>query len=400
MTTDRAPSDRPWRLSLFALLALLLVAAPPVSAQLPGESGRPPGLPSPMQVPLRTPPPILQITSPPQGATFHEERVRLVGAATSSSGVAEVTITVNDRTFQLREFQRGSRYVAIEALVDLTPGENVINIVVRDGLGARTFAQRRVLRSLAGGETPERWAVVIGVRKYDSPGIPARRFGEQDAQSVFDLLTTRAGFKRTHVRFLHEGADAPTLANVRRALGEWLVKHVTPRDSVVIYFAGRGAKDDDRAYLLLRDADPAVPETTALDLEQLETMVRNVKARTLLIVVDASFRPVPGSIAAGTTEHQFMSGLARRAGRVVIAASGENEDALELAALKHGLFTHHFLKAIEGEADANRDGVVTGAELRDHLERTVGEHAQNLGARQRPVMHGAPGDVPVLIEKK
>jgi hypothetical protein len=400
MTTDRARVARPWRLSMLVMSALVLVAVPHSFAQLPGDPSRPPGLPSPTHVPLRVAPPILQITSPPHGATFHEERVRLVGAASSSSGVSEISITVNDRTFSPREFQSGSRYVPIEALVDLTPGENVINIVVKDGLGGRTFAQRRVLRSLAGGETPERWAVVIGVRKYDNPGIPARRFAEQDALSVFELLTTRAGFKRNNVRFLHEGPDAPTLTNVRRALGEWLVKHVTARDSVLIYFAGRGAKDDDRAYLLPRDADPAAPETTALDLEQLEALVRNVNARSMLIVVDASFRPVPGSFVAGTTEHQFMSALSRRAGRVVIAASSENEEALELATLRHGLFTHYFLKALEGDADANRDGVVTGAELRDHLERAVGDHAQNLGTKQRPVMHGAPGDVPVLVERK
>lgn len=231
----------------------LLAGTTAAFAQTPADGARPPGLPTPSQAPLRTAPPILQVTSPPHGATFHEERVRLVGAASSSSGVAEITITVNQRTFPPREFQSGSRYVPIEAFVDLQPGENVINIVVRDGLGGRTFAQRKVNRSLAGAGAPERWAVVIGVRKYDNPGISPRRYGEQDAQSVYDLLTTRGGFKRNNVRFLHDGQDAPTLVNVRRVLGEWLTKNVSPRDSVVVYFAGRGVKDDDRAYLLTRE---------------------------------------------------------------------------------------------------------------------------------------------------
>ena len=53
----------------------------------------------------------------------------------------------------------------------------------------------------------------------------------------------------------------------------------------------------------------------------------------------------------------------------IITAGGKGEQVQEKAG--HGLFTTYLLKAIEGEADFNKDDVVTGTELGAYLRPTV-----------------------------
>lgn len=391
------------RFRLSAVVILVALGLVSASAQEPPEPPRLPGLPTPSQVPLRIIAPAIQITSPPPDATFHQEYVRLVAATTSLAGVADVAVTVNGRLVPtpLDELERGSRHVTIEATLELVPGDNLINIAVTDAVGGRSTVSRRVKRSLVGAtaDAADLYAVVVGVRSYRHASVAARRFAENDARAVADALT-RGGVKPANMRVLHDSSgDAPTLGRVNDALGDWLYDRAGARDSVVIYFAGRGVKDDERAYLLPRDADPGLPESTALDLERLESFVRRLRARQVLIVLDVPFVRISGGFAGVPTEQQAMTLITRRAGRAVIAASGGNEEALELASLKHGLLTHYLVRGLDGDADADRDGVVTGPELFAHVERKVDEHASNLGTRQRPVMYGNLADLPALARR-
>ena len=53
----------------------------------------------------------------------------------------------------------------------------------------------------------------------------------------------------------------------------------------------------------------------------------------------------------------------------IITAGGKGEQVQEKEG--HGLFTTYFLRALEGEADINKDNVVTGTELGAYLRPTV-----------------------------
>ena len=53
----------------------------------------------------------------------------------------------------------------------------------------------------------------------------------------------------------------------------------------------------------------------------------------------------------------------------IITAGGKGEQVQEKAG--HGLFTTYFLRALGGEADINKDNVVTGTELGTYLRPAV-----------------------------
>ena len=59
----------------------------------------------------------------------------------------------------------------------------------------------------------------------------------------------------------------------------------------------------------------------------------------------------------------------------MITAGGQQEQVIEKEG--HGLFTRYFLQAIEGEADFNNDGVVTGTELGAYLRPKVSIASNN-----------------------
>jgi hypothetical protein len=69
----------------------------------------------------------------------------------------------------------------------------------------------------------------------------------------------------------------------------------------------------------------------------------------------------------------------------VIAACDEGQLSLEVPGLGHGLFTHHLLRGMEGDADHDGDGNVGIDELFVHVSKAVERDAvQKYKVKQRP----------------
>jgi uncharacterized caspase-like protein len=55
----------------------------------------------------------------------------------------------------------------------------------------------------------------------------------------------------------------------------------------------------------------------------------------------------------------FLDRIARAKGRIILTASGANEVSGEDDKLKHGVFTYFLLEGLRGEADTDKDGMIT-----------------------------------------
>src|SRR5262249_31689034 len=153
--------------------------------------------------------------------------------ASSSHGVAEVTVLLNGtQVFQQRE-RTPRKSVPIAAPIKLREGANtiVIRATQVDGTVAqevRTVTFERPPAPAAPtppkfGTTRDRWAVVIGVGRYASPEVPALRYSVADAEAVYDLLIDRGGFKKENVLLLTDKTERkPTLCEMKWALGTFL----------------------------------------------------------------------------------------------------------------------------------------------------------------------------------
>jgi uncharacterized caspase-like protein len=260
-----------------------------------------------------------------------------------------------------------------------------------------------------------RWAVVVGIGRYDHPQIPRLRYAAPDAEAVHRVLTGPAGFKPERVLLLTDTTERkPTLRNLKWALGTFLARAAQRDDTVLIFFAGHGAPEVDQRgverdgfakYLIPSDADPDDLYSTALPMDELQTIFARLEAERVVVLLDTCYSGAAGGrtfaslrTRAVTVDDLFLERLARTKGRAIITASRPNEVSLEMAELGHGLFTYYLLQGLRGQADLNRDGIVSLQELYEYVESEVVRTSRAHGGNQHPVLKGELEGVLPLVQ--
>ena len=90
--------------------------------------------------------------------------------------------------------------------------------------------------------------------------------------------------------------------------------------------------------------------------------------------------------AANNALLKYYETLAKSSpGSALILSSKSTETSLESSGLRQGVFSHFLIKGLKGEADVNRDKVVTIQELFDFTDYNVRSYTGN---RQSPVIKG------------
>jgi uncharacterized caspase-like protein len=266
--------------------------------------------------------------------------------------------------------------------------------------------------------THDRWAVVIGVGRYDSKGITPLQYTVSDAEAIYNVLTSVAGFKTEHVLLLTDKTERrPTYRNIKWALGTFLARSAKKTDTVLIFFAGHGAPEADpqglerdglAKYLIPQDADPDDLFSTALPMDDLQTIFGRIEAERVVAFVDACYSGAAGGrtfsakkTRAGSVDDAFLERLTRSKGRAIITASRPSEVSIELSELGHGIFTYYLVEGLQGAADLNRDGIITLQELYEYVEQRVTHKSRAVGGNQHPVMKGEmEGTLPLVKARR
>jgi uncharacterized caspase-like protein len=254
----------------------------------------------------------------------------------------------------------------------------------------------------------DRWAVIIGVSKYEDESLDLR-YADRDAEEFNKLLLSAIGgnFKADHIKKLtnHEA----TTANVTKALRSFL-KKPGRNDLVIIYFACHGTPDFDcpkNIYLLTHDTDPNDISGTAIPMREIDLSLReNLLSERVIIFADtchsaAISRGIGSRSAANETalvNHYLKEVSTSRGGIALLTSSEANEVSFEDAKWGggHGVFTHFLLRGMQGEADVNQNGFVTVGELFEYVRAKVQEATEY---RQHPSIGTNPfdRDLPLAI---
>ncbi|RPI08782.1 MAG: hypothetical protein EHM71_07580 [Zetaproteobacteria bacterium] len=375
-------------------------------------SPRAPGPPTP---PGPSPPLAIDIRHPEDRAAFANPATIVAAVVTSGQGVAKVVVTLNGvEVFQQPE-NPPKPSVLLTAPVTLREGHNTVAIRATAADGASREVQRTLTyarpEGASGATTAKpaparsRWAVVIGVGRYDRPDVPALRYAVADAERFHDVLVTQSGFQKENVLLLTDKTERkPTLRNIKWALGTFLARSAQKDDLVVIFFAGHGAPEIDprgvesdglAKYLVPADADPDDLYSTGLPMDELATIFSRIESDQVVVFLDACYSGAAGGrtfasrrTRASRIDDVFLERLTRSKGRVIVTASRANEVSLELPELGHGVFSHYLIQGIRGTADLDRDGIVSLQELYQYLEQEVSRKSRQAGGNQHPVMKG------------
>ena len=209
-------------------------------------------------------------------------------------------------------------------------------------------------------------ALVIGVSAYNM-GLPPLPGVAGDINRIQSALESN-GFDVTKVL-------NPDAAGLQRAFNTFISQYGQGNDNrLLIYFAGHGYTEkmpygEDIGYICPMDApnplkDPGNFQAKAMPMGQIEIYAKQIKSKHALFLFDACFsgsifstsRAIPEIISYKTTQpvRQFIT-------------SGSAEETVP----DKSIFQSQFIRALNGEADANKDGFITGTELGDFLQSTV-----------------------------
>ncbi len=206
------------------------------------------------------------------------------------------------------------------------------------------------------------FAVVVGVSTYEKlPGEIAISSAATDAGRVALALREEANYD--DVRLLTD-AQA-TKEGILSVLRDELSQAVTWRDTVLFYFVGHGVGGDfDDPYLLVHDSDPEDVQTTSISVTQLGQDLQTwIPAGNFAIVTDAAHQGTLNGLAL--LGPAAVSWPDMGSSTFLLSASALREPATE------GVFAPHFIDAVTGGGDVDKDGTVTASELRRYLVLAV-----------------------------
>jgi uncharacterized caspase-like protein len=191
------------------------------------------------------------------------------------------------------------------------------------------------------------------------------------------------------------------LTRLRSTLGTYLKNKAGREDMVIIYFAGHGATEKDvtspdgdglEKYLLPYDVEPKDLYATALPMGEISRIFTRIQSERLIFIADSCYSGASGGRTISLTgirstiSDGFLDRIASGKGKVILTASGANEVSEENENLRHGVFTYYLLEGLRGNADTDRDGLITVDEAYRYVSDRVPEATSN---EQHPVKKGS-----------
>jgi hypothetical protein len=257
-------------------------------------------------------------------------------------------------------------------------------------LGADPFTLAAPPGQPASKAIHEKYAVVIGIGKFQSNFVPSLRFTTKDARDFAAVLTdpTIGKFPAEHVHVVTDG-DA-TLVRIKTELN-WLARTAGPDDLAVIYLASHGsAREMDTAganYVVTYDTEVDDQDhlyATALPMVEIASVVRTrLKARRATVFLDTCHSGgALDKLHAAAPSPAMMEKMDRGVGRVVIASSAVAQSSWESDKLGNGYFTYYLLQAMK-----QTNGQIPISKLFDAVRTSVAQSVkQDVHADQTPVM--------------
>lgn len=246
---------------------------------------------------------------------------------------------------------------------------------------------------------PKRWALVIGVDKYQDPQISPLKGSDNDARLIADALVRYAGFPKDQVILLSTDQPLerqPTRVNILRRLSN--LSTAVPKDGLLLVsFAGHGMERGGQAFLLPSDAQISDQisflEETAISTNRVKDRIKETGVSQVVLLLDAC-RNDPGGRAeapnpltnAYTNAFNFDVRNREVQAFATVYATGIGQRAYEYTEKKQGYFSWALVEGLKGSA-ANEKGEVTLSQLVKFIQDTVPKRiAIDLGStkQQKP----------------
>ncbi|MEB3318645.1 MAG: caspase family protein [Cyanobacteriota bacterium] len=235
------------------------------------------------------------------------------------------------------------------------PQAPAANLVVKDPTGSTLFTY---------GLSQ---ALVIWVGDYHNPAWKKLNNIRIEAEQV-EAALRRQGFQVTLVA-------NPNAKELRQSIEDFIQRYGFKPDSrLVIYFAGHGwTRNNDLGYLVPVDAPDVATEAgdlefakRALSMEQIISWSKQMEAKHVLFIFDSCFSGAVFKVRSATPPPTYLQRKLSLPVRQFLTAGDANE-----VVPAHSVFTPMLIRGLDGDADLNHDGYITGSELGDYLPQAM-----------------------------
>lgn len=237
-------------------------------------------------------------------------------------------------------------------------------------------------------KNPDAVAVVIDISRYQNTDVPTVDYGMRGATIMKEYLVKSLGYDSR--RIIEAYDNEASLSAFKRIFEEQLRNYIKPgKSDVFIYYNGHGAPDPEtkEAFFVPYDCNPTYAKSTGYPLKEFYSQLAKLPAKSITVVLDACFS---GSSPKGALLKQvspvFISVeepiMAIENGLLFASSTGQQLSNW-YPEKKHGLFTYYFLKALQGDADINKDKQLTVEEIEQYLLNNVPEQARYLNNREQ-----------------
>lgn len=247
----------------------------------------------------------------------------------------------------------------------------------------------------------KKYAFLVGVEVYEHASLRELKYAGDDVAELAAALG-KSGYE-TIVLTAETGArDAkllPTKTNIEAQLRD-VLRECKSSDLILLGFAGHGLQfaGSPDAFFCPLDARPFSDETSSMvSMSTIYTELEKSFAGVKIMLVDAC-RDDPNPSRGRGIDADSAPPPPRGVAALFSCSSGQR--AFESDELKHGVFFHHVLRGLEGEA-ANRRGEVTFDSLSSHVRDQVPRDVARLvpGQRQFPNLKADLVGVPPVLAR-
>jgi WD40 repeat protein len=331
-------------------------------------------------------PPDLIFAFPAYGEEANGDAVEVELQAAGVYPIQRVELTVNGRAAPVEQAltvaQPTEKVRTFRVTVPLPPNEVQVRLraVAYDTQALRSRPAELYLRRPRVKEQPSKlYLLSVGVSKYQTPEWNTLQYADADARAFAETFARQQRDEYAGIATQVLVNEEATVSRLKFALRD-LKDRATEADVVTIFVAGHGVERGGEYYFLCHDTQEADLALTALSGEDFVSLLREVRAKRVLLFVDTCHA---GFATGWRTQEQLLDRLNRQAGVAVFAASRGEEVSLERPEWGHGAFTKGLLEGLQGKADQGKDGTVSLQELRDYVTARVEELA---GQAQHPYL--------------
>lgn len=250
------------------------------------------------------------------------------------------------------------------------------------------------------GDYTKKYAVVIGIDKYQDSGIRSLKAACADAHAMSRVLKA-LGYETVELTSDGTGLSLPTASNIRSTIAS-LKEKVRPGDIVFIMHSGHGMEINGQSCLLAWDTDSRDEnlEGTSVRVAQVNDIIGKLPARAVMMVYDMCRtnplepKKITGKEAGRDSSKDAFNGMSEDAQRNFVVRPAKNtesspemifnvfscspdQQSYEDLANKRGLFTKSFESGLQGAA-RNGDRGISVNDLMNYVKVQVPSAASNL----------------------